>query len=134
MAVRQTRENDSGPTPLGNYLRLILGVTGRLHISVCEGQYYSVCSHSRVSGVSGLLVPSVGFHPSEVDQVEAVPRDPDPFHTSPEKLNLVFFLVAVDGDLGNRPLSCGRRSNFLNPTRPRHRSLQSSRLQRASFS
>lgn len=90
MAVRQARENDSGPTPLGNYLCLILGVTGRLHISVCEGQYYSVCSYSRFSSVSRLLVSSVGFHTSEVDQVEAVPRDPDPFHTSPEKLIFSF--------------------------------------------
>lgn len=89
-ASGQTRENDSGSTTLGQCPCLILGVTGSLNISVCEGQHYGVCSYSRFSDVCGLLV-SVGFHTSELDQVEAVPRDPEPSTRAQKNSSLFFF-------------------------------------------
>lgn len=54
----------------------------------------------------------------------------------PEKTPLFFFSCCcwLTDSQGNRPLSCGRSSNFLNPSRPQHRSLYSSRSNCASFS
>lgn len=79
MAVpqRPTRGNDSGSTALGKYI-CFLGGAGSLNISVCEGEHYSVGSYKRFSGVFRLLVSLVGFYTSKVDQVKAVPRDPEP--------------------------------------------------------
>lgn len=74
----------------------------------------------------------VGFHTCEVDQVGAVPRDPEPSTQAQKDFFFFSFLVAVDRLIAGK-LSCGRSSNFLNPTRPQHRSLYSSRSNRASF-
>lgn len=125
-----TRGNDYGSTALGKYLCLIVGVARSINISVCKGRHCSVCSYSRSFGVFRCPVSSVGFHTCEVDQVGAVPRDPE--SSTQVQKDFFSFLVAVDRLIAGK-LSCGRSSNFLNPTRPQHRSLYSSHSNRASF-